>query len=1365
MMIDRQRVSPNSGTFMVRLPRPDADMVVTCVAEGESYNKNNLNHVNEKSSTEALDIYSLERYGIPREVLEALVFEHGGDSSLLELQRKGIQMGLCDQKKLLITSGIISGPTGSGKTLLAELRMLVRCFDERRSVESSVEHSQRRGKTILLVPMKAIGLEKLRYFRHVYNRFGVSVRYSDGDVRTDDGDILRGKFDVAIMVNEKLKFFEQHNPEFFKNVGEVVVDELGIISDKSRGPQLEMAITGLLLSPHKPVVLALTTPLEGNECLLRLLDGFLLETENRPIDIRAGVWTGFRGEFESWSCNTLGVYLPEKMDLGYPADKDKTLKELLLRYRNGIMFAVPTKALTFDYASRLRQLIDRDAEVRKVMADQTHAGLSIEDRLKGLEATRNKETLTEFLKRGIGFHHADLTAEERREVEDAFRNREISVVFCTSTLARGINLPAETIVFLDWGDPITYAEQTRPYYGQLRDEFTNWMGRIGRFGGERSAQPVAVYLAQTAREASRIKRLILNKRAALSTHLADADTDLTGHILSAGARLSNAAFVSAKSAQQKYTAYPFNLQDIKEFFSHTPSAANEDLKCLLLNRATNCLISLANSQAGKSFVKLRELVGRLLRFSAVAEEQDVRIGRRDMPRLLYGLQSLNDLGIDRKHGGCELIRELKSALRNSLDESFQNTTLPELAVAFRDEDIHDDISWMMAVIGRVDKRHLARGLRELGELLEQDDSLDSIPRLRRIRDRLNSWIANLVEYELENTRDAAGSAWLYRVRGYRLDRQLLVRLQRMLESDEIVEALLRPAADEVKFDETVPRYLSWVEAGEKRGFELTAFGKICCSYGISITTCDELYKWIKGGAASGLRREIDVVDFFRLLLCTPDGALVSLLKTGLSPVSGILLSGEVVRGRAPLSPHDSKGNAITCQAMKDWIKGMPTIEIESKYSLRCGSLYEVSRQLSRLTRACRDIARKTLGGPGAEIQTNVNFKKADDIVRIPDDLGDLAEMLLYGLPSETVPIAHLRVEGLTRSWIVNLLRGLNELDIGEGLSVIERLQLLTEDQLKGMLPTRGLVRRLREALGEYGKAPLASKLAGDRQFILRYYLLPQVIKAQLERTKAHYAGQARNTALRVVTRDGVHTVLRRNDPDTHQPIKIHNEQELLSWVKRGAVDFYGEISEIVSDPIAEETETGQQRPPRHIIDRFFLDLDPRNGFPVDRLKVVTQRIYEFFARVPQVVETKIYWTGGKGFHVIGFFKEGTSLDVQAAKEKLTALLNSWRICNDVDIFMERDPTNLEPYLTLDLSPIMPRGIYRNELSIHAVSGGCCVEVKIDHLKDFEPDVEATPEAVARRLIAELNEEERNAYAERVSRGMETIVKEGREVAD
>ena len=158
-------------------------------------------------------------------------------------------------------------------------------------------------------------------------------------------------------------------------------------------------------------------------------------------------------------------YPAEKWDLGYPADNGRMLKELILHFKKGIMFAVPSKALAVGYANQLLQLVDRDQDVKQAILSPTHFGQSIENRLKGLEATQNKVKLNELLKRGIGFHHADLTVEERREVEAAFRNREISVLFCTSTLARGINLPADAIVFLGWRNSVNCGEQN--YHSQM----------------------------------------------------------------------------------------------------------------------------------------------------------------------------------------------------------------------------------------------------------------------------------------------------------------------------------------------------------------------------------------------------------------------------------------------------------------------------------------------------------------------------------------------------------------------------------------------------------------------------------------------------------------------------------------------------------------------------------------------------------------------------------------------------------------------------------------------------------------------------------------------------------------------------------
>jgi ATP-dependent DNA helicase HFM1/MER3 len=54
--------------------------------------------------------------------------------------------------------------------------------------------------------------------------------------------------------------------------------------------------------------------------------------------------------------------------------------------------------------------------------------------------------LRKFLPRKIGFHHADLAPYDRSIVEELFRNRKLSVLCCTSTLAMGVNLPAHLVV-------------------------------------------------------------------------------------------------------------------------------------------------------------------------------------------------------------------------------------------------------------------------------------------------------------------------------------------------------------------------------------------------------------------------------------------------------------------------------------------------------------------------------------------------------------------------------------------------------------------------------------------------------------------------------------------------------------------------------------------------------------------------------------------------------------------------------------------------------------------------------------------------------------------------------------------------------
>ncbi|MBI2651842.1 DEAD/DEAH box helicase, partial [Candidatus Woesearchaeota archaeon] len=101
--------------------------------------------------------------------------------------------------------------------------------------------------------------------------------------------------------------------------------------------------------------------------------------------------------------------------------------------KQALIFA-NTKKSAEKTAEEISKKIKSDNESFKKLADEALNALS--------RPTKQCERLAFCLKKGISFHHAGLTQEQKNIIEENFRNGTIKIICCTPTLAYGVDLPA-----------------------------------------------------------------------------------------------------------------------------------------------------------------------------------------------------------------------------------------------------------------------------------------------------------------------------------------------------------------------------------------------------------------------------------------------------------------------------------------------------------------------------------------------------------------------------------------------------------------------------------------------------------------------------------------------------------------------------------------------------------------------------------------------------------------------------------------------------------------------------------------------------------------------------------------------------------
>ncbi|SEQ69233.1 DEAD/DEAH box helicase [Natrinema salaciae] len=342
---------------------------------------------------------------------------------------------------------VASAPTASGKTALAELAICKSLADG--------------GTALFIAPMRALTNEK----EDDWDRFE-ELEYSIYVV-TGERDLnprRARRADILVMTPEKLdsatRKHDSRRYDFVTDVDVCVIDEVHLLDADRRGSVLEVTISRLrrLCDPR---IVALSATMPNVDDVAAWLDApaettFEFGEEYRPVELNAGVKTYTHGD-NSFADKYRRLY--RALDLAEPH----------LREDGQSLVFVSSRQDTVQAAKKARdEIAERDIPMGARGDYDFHT-----DSTELEDSTLRKSVLD-----GVAFHHAGLSKNDRDLVEKWFKAGHIELLFSTSTLAWGVNLPARCVVIRDTKhhDPLEGEVDMSPL------DVLQMLGRAGRPG-------------------------------------------------------------------------------------------------------------------------------------------------------------------------------------------------------------------------------------------------------------------------------------------------------------------------------------------------------------------------------------------------------------------------------------------------------------------------------------------------------------------------------------------------------------------------------------------------------------------------------------------------------------------------------------------------------------------------------------------------------------------------------------------------------------------------------------------------------------------------------------------------------------------
>lgn len=341
---------------------------------------------------------------------------------------------------VLSTSGhvMVVAPTSAGKTLIGEVAAL-------RSIVSEQKPA------VWLLPARALAAEVGETARR-WNEHGIRTVELTGETNMSSETVRNAQLWVATTEKFEALYRRSSLREFIATVGCLIIDEVHLVGDPTRGATLESLIARLRAVEGRTRIVALSATVSNAEELANWFNAQLVRSAWRPTILTT--------QLVPYDTPPPGSKHEE-----YEAAKDAALEPLIRELRA----ATPDDSRVIDGSAvqgsgSVLVFCGSKNGVRRTAAMVARVPFwNVED----------DDLVDSTFRAGVGMHFRD--APRAGRALDAFKERKIQTLVATSGLSTGVNTPARSVVIRDLELGLSPLEVS-----QAQQMF----GRAGRAGQE-----------------------------------------------------------------------------------------------------------------------------------------------------------------------------------------------------------------------------------------------------------------------------------------------------------------------------------------------------------------------------------------------------------------------------------------------------------------------------------------------------------------------------------------------------------------------------------------------------------------------------------------------------------------------------------------------------------------------------------------------------------------------------------------------------------------------------------------------------------------------------------------------------------------